>query len=253
MPGTSTDTNLRGVKILFDEASHVYSSTINGNEIKYISGTTFIHKFFPEFDADKIAPFSAKKEGCTVEEIKQKWKQIGIEAVTFGTRVHEVCEDTLLNRPIRNKPTTEKEKIVFKNAESISKIIREKFRILGVEKIVFDENLKIAGTIDLFAQNNLGTYLILDHKTNKSIDFENKYGEKALPPIEELDNCNFNTYTLQLNLYEFILRYSGYVPKNAKFKRAIIHHTTEQSKIIELPDYQEHIKNMVIYHLANNK
>lgn len=253
MPGTSSDINLRGVKILFDEASHVYSSTINGNEIKYISGTTFIHKFFPEFDADKIAPFSAKKEGCTVEEIKKKWKQIGIEAVTFGTRVHEVCEDILLNRQIRNTPKDEKEQVVFKNASAISKTIREKFKILGVEKIVFDETLKIAGTIDLFAQNDVGTYLVLDHKTNKSIELENKYGEKALPPIEELDNSNFNTYALQLNLYEFILRYSGYVPKNAKFKRAIIHHTLDRSKIIELPDYQDHIKNMIIYYLANNK
>ena len=39
--------------------------------------------------------------------------------------------------------------------------------ILGIEKIVFDHRLKLAGTIDLFAKSRKdGSYLIIDHKTN---------------------------------------------------------------------------------------
>ena len=252
MPSTSKATNPHGIEVTFDEKSHIYSSIINGKEIKYSSGTGFVHSFFPEFDVDRIAPLSAKKEGCTVEEIKAKWKQAGLEAVTFGTRVHEVCEDILLDRQIRNTPLSEKEEETFNKAGEMTRRIKDRLEILGVEKIVFNEELQLAGTIDLFAKSKKdGTYWILDHKTNKTIDTANAYNEKALRPIEKLDNCNFNIYALQLNLYEFLLRWTGYVPPDAEFRRAILHHTMLQSRFIELPDYQNYIKDMMICFLSN--
>ena len=99
MPGSSKAKHPSGAIIEFFENTHKYISIIKGQEINYISGTTFIHKFFPAFDADgKIAERCAIKEGCTVEEIKAKWAQAGKEASMLGTKVHECCEDIILGK-----------------------------------------------------------------------------------------------------------------------------------------------------------
>lgn len=53
----------------------------------------------------------------------------------------------------------------------MAKSFYDRLDILGVEKIVFSPSLRLAGTIDLFARSRKdGTYLIIDHKTNASID-----------------------------------------------------------------------------------
>ena len=41
-------------------------------------------------------------------------------------------------------------------------------------------------------------------KNNQFSNKSNKF-QKGTPPIEHLDDCNFNQYSLQLNLYKHIL------------------------------------------------
>ena len=73
---------------------------------------------------------------------------------------------------------------MFDNAVKSAKALYNKLDIVGVEKIVFSPYLKIAGTIDLLAKSKKdGSYVIVDHKTNKSIDIEDKWNKFALPPI----------------------------------------------------------------------
>lgn len=253
MPGSSKAKHPRGWEIEFFEDSHKYVSTINGQEVKYISGTQFLHKFFKPFDPDgEIARRCAVKEGCTVDEIKEKWAKAGREASALGTKVHECCEDIELGRKeLRNKPATEKEDKMFEHAVSMAKRFYNGFDILGVEKIVFSPSLKIAGTIDLFARSKKdGTYIIGDHKTNKSIDLEDKWNKFALPPISHLHDINSVSYGLQLSLYEYLLKREGYVPRDAKFKRFLNHITVDGAKLIPMPDYSLEIRDMFISHLV---
>lgn len=77
----------------------------------------------------------------------------------------------------------------------------EKFRqgldVLGVEKIVFNPFLPrpIAGTIDLLARSRKdGSILILDWKTNKSIDQENRWDKYGLDPIKHVPDLNYWHY-----------------------------------------------------------
>ena len=70
MPGCSTAKNPSGVEITFQEDNHEYFSIINGKKLNYVSGTTLIGKYFEEFDADKIAPFSARKLGELMATLK---------------------------------------------------------------------------------------------------------------------------------------------------------------------------------------
>lgn len=253
MPGSSKAKHPRGWEIEFFEDSHKYVSVINGQEVKYISGTQFLHKFFKPFDPDgEIARRCAVKEGCTVDEIKEKWAKAGREASALGTKVHECCEDTELGRKeLRNKPANEKEAKMFEHAVSMAKRFYAGFDILGVEKIVFSPSLKIAGTIDLFARSKKdGTYIIGDHKTNKSIDLEDKWNKFALPPISHLHDINSVCYGLQLSLYEYLLKREGYVPRDAKFKRFLNHITVDGAQLIPLPDYSLEIRDMFISYLA---
>lgn len=252
MPGTSTSINSSGVKITFEEKTHKYWSVIDNKEIRYVSGTTFVHKFIPEFDEMRVSAMVAKKRGVTQQEILDEWHQKRDESCYFGTKVHETAEDVLTSRPFRNVPQTPRDEIVFNRAKSFATKFKNELDILGVEQIVFDHRLKIAGTIDLLARSRKdGTILILDWKTNDTIKRENSF-EKCLYPINHLDNCNFYHYALQLSLYQYLLIFGGYYPKNTKFKRALIHINTVEAEVIQVPDLTSEIKDMVINYLSKN-
>lgn len=252
MPATSTAVNPHGITIKFEEWGHKYSSIIDNKELVYVSGTQFLHQFFKPFDEDgSIAKRCAEKEGVTVDEIKARWATAGKVASGFGTRVHEICEDTILNRPTRNTAVNLKEEIVFKHATNAAAKLRDNFEILGVEKIIFNEKLKLAGTIDLFCKKkNEDVYYILDWKTNKKIDTVNNFGQKGLGPISHLDDCAAVHYGLQLNLYEYLLKFTGYIPKNSTVKKILLHVTELGIDKIALPDYQTEIRDMLISDLT---
>lgn len=251
MPSTSVDRNPQGLEITFTEYNHKYVSPNpdGSGEIEYISGTQFLKNFFMPFDPDGlIAERCAKREGITVEEIQQRWKQKGIEASKFGTKVHETIEDTILRNQYRNIATNQKEELAFKNAKLIGTKLLKTLDIIGVEKIVFNHKLKLAGTIDLFGKSRKepNTYVIIDHKTNKEIETENKYNKFALDPISHIPDNSFYHYALQLNLYQYLLKYGKYVPHDAKFKLILNHCNDSTIKLIELPDLQTEISYMII-------
>ena len=251
MPGTSTSSNPSGVKITFEEKSHKYWSIVDGKEIQYISGTTFVHNFIPKFDELKVSAIIAKKNGVSQQSILDEWHRKRDESCYFGTKIHETAEDVLNGRPFRNVPQTLRDEIVFNRAKSFATKFKKELDILGVEQIVFDYRLRIAGTIDLLARSKKdGTILILDWKTNDTIKRENSF-EKCLYPINHLDNCNFYHYALQLSLYQYLLIFGGYYPKNTKFKRVLIHINAVEVEVIQVPDLTSEIKDMTIdYHLT---
>lgn len=256
MPACSTTKNPRGISITFTEADHRYVSVIDGKKLTYTSATTLIGRYFNPFDpTGKITERCAAKEGISVEELKARWSEKGRESTRLGTRMHEVCEDIILGRNMRNSPENIIEKKRFDNAIDMSRKLKQRLEILGVEKLIFDDRLQIAGTIDLFAKsrkdNNL--YYIIDHKSNQEIEQENKYGKFCLAPIQHLPDIAYYHYALQLNLYEFLLKFGGYVSKDAKFKHVLNHVTAEQGKLIMLPNLQLEIKDIVIDFLLNSK
>jgi ATP-dependent exoDNAse (exonuclease V) beta subunit len=251
MPGCSKAKHPSGVEIAFTEDDHRYASVVNGKEIEYTSGTTFVHKFFPEFDPDgKILERCALREGKTPAQLKKEWDDNRDASCLFGTRVHAICEDVLLARERRFKPKDDRERGTFERGAEMANLFRQKLDVLGVEKIVFSPYLPrpIAGTVDLLARSRKdGSILILDWKTNKSIDRENRWNKFGLDPIRHVPDLNYWHYSLQLSLYQYLLTFGKYVPEGSKFKRAIIHLTETGHEIIQLPDLTSEIKDMVIW------
>lgn len=248
MPHCSTARNPRGVEIVFTEEDHKYTSVINGKQISYMSGTQFLGKYFPQFDPDgSITKKCALKEGISPEELKKRWADKGKESCRLGTRMHERLEDLFLSRQVRNTPEDDTEKKRFDNAVSIGQKIMQRLDIVGVEKIVFSDQLGIAGTIDFLGKSKKdGTYIIIDHKSNAKIEQDNFWKKFCLGPLSHVPDNSFYHYALQLNLYEYLLKHEQYVQKDAKFALFLNHVTADKAQLIKLPDMQSEIKDLMI-------
>lgn len=71
----------------------------------------------------------------------------------------------------------------------------------------------IKGRFDaLFRNKRTGKWVIIDWKSSKSIDMNNRY-QKLLGPLKIYDDCNYITYTIQGYFYKTALLYSGYLPE----------------------------------------
>lgn len=181
--------------------------------------------------------------------MKARWAAKGKESCRLGTRCHETIEDVLLGRQLRNVAEDETEAKRFENGMAMAKKIMGAAEIVGVEKIVFDYELGIAGTIDLLARSKKdGTWLIIDHKTNAEIPErnENQWNKFGLGPVSHVPDTAFWHYALQLNLYEYLLKYGKYVPAGAKFRLFLNHVLPSGAKMIELPDMQLEIRDLVV-------
>jgi hypothetical protein len=75
-----------------------------------------------------------------------------------------------------------------------------------VEWMIFDEDVRLAGSIDFVALNPDGTLTIYDWKRCKEIKKTNSFGDFAMTEcISHLPDTNYWHYALQLNTYKTIL------------------------------------------------
>ena len=222
--------NQNGLKVCFESKGHVYRVFDGDQQLKYkpISVTTLIHKYQKPFDLEGMSALCAKKEGVTQQEIKDRWAKINKTACRHGTRMHSVAERIFNDEFVDDSTFTPEQQVVFKQIEAVVKKMKERPYDYESEKIIFDPAIDVAGTVDLIGRNrDTGEYILIDWKTNKRIRMDNEYGETFLSPIDELPDCEFNLYGLQLALYERILKEGGYVDKAAKFRKFICHFHAE--------------------------
>lgn len=193
----------RDSHISFQENGHIYD--INGDKY-YKSCTTWVKSFFEKFDADAIIDrMMAKSDwpdskyfGMTKEEIKAQWSANGAKSAEYGTTMHAVIED-YYNGIIRECINPEYE--YFKNFAKD----HEHLTPYRTEMMVYDEDIRICGSIDMLFQNEDGSLSIYDWKFAKELNMTSPYRKKALNPIQEMDDCNYTHYSLQLNTYRIIL------------------------------------------------
>ena len=194
----------RDLMITFQEGPHIY--TINGDS-SYTSVTTFNHKHFDVFDADNIIDNmmnshkweSNKYCGMSKNEIKELWKNNGKNAAEAGTKLHYDIECFYNNSPNINDTDEYRFFLRF----SINHNTLTPYR---TEWMIFHENYKIAGSIDMVFQNEDGTLSIYDWKRCKDIKKTsswNKFSKNDI--ISHIPDTNYWHYCLQLNTYKFIL------------------------------------------------
>jgi ATP-dependent exoDNAse (exonuclease V) beta subunit len=210
---TNRNKHPRDDRISFEPISHTYQirDTKDDSNIEtFISATTIIHKYFPEFDSDAVIQKMMKSSswkkspyfGMTVDEIKEKWEQNRVTAAAKGTQVHDWIENFYLGGMIPPSKEAEESKS-FQNFLEFHKDYG--WNPYRTEWRVFTEDYKVAGSIDIiFEGSSPGKIKVYDWKNSKEIKTENRY-EKGLEPLNHLPNSNFYHYSLQLNLYKWIL------------------------------------------------
>ena len=246
MKATKKAYNPEGIEIRFYEDEHKYETD---NCKDFTSATTFIHKFFPEFDSDTISKRYAKKHDRTQQDVLDEWNAINVEANLQGTNVHLYCENKLIGKKLP-EPRNEKEvKIRVYADEAIDKLLAQ-YELVETEKIIFSEKHKIAGTIDLVLRDKkTGEIVLLDWKTNKEIVLSSYWKKYGFCPVEHLESVNYNHYSLQLNLYRYLLLKENYYENVGGMK--IVHLKPDGGKWYDIGDMRKEILKMV--HYKDNK
>jgi len=230
--------------IHFDEPTHIY--TVKGSSKGITSITTFLHSFFPHFDADAVIKNMMKSKkwpeskwfGMTPKEIKDTWNSSGKEASEAGTAMHLGIE-MVMNGAEALVEESIKQTIEWKYFWNYWKKDIEIWEPWRTEWEVWDEDLKLAGSIDMIYRNRKdGTFAIYDWKRSKEIKTENSF-QSGFGPVSHLPDSNYWHYTLQLNLYRWLLeKHYGVVvsemaliilhPNNKNYKKYILNRLDEE-------------------------
>jgi ATP-dependent exoDNAse (exonuclease V) beta subunit len=226
----------RDSNIEFYEGPHIY--TLNGSTIKFTSVTTLVHLQFEQFNADKILnnifnknPIPEKYHGKTKESVKAEWEENRDSAASAGTKLHQNIEDYFNGRHVNNESIEWKYFLKFHTDNLQLKPYR-------TEWVVYDESIKIAGSIDMVTENPDHTLTIYDWKRSKAILKSNSFNKfSTSQTIGHIPDSNFWHYSLQLNIYKSIIeRQYNKTVKDLFLVCLHPNHSTYQ--LIKCPDLQ---------------
>lgn len=244
----------------FNEQNHTYT---NEEGILYTSATAFVKKFVPPFERDKIAAKFAKKNKRTIEDVLNEWKQVSEDALKKGTAYHKIKEEELLG--MGSVLIEDEEHLIFPSIyEGDIKISNTLKLEPGIypELIMWSDKYKIAGQADYIEITKSGKINITDYKTSKEIKqhaFQKWDGTKQMMsfPLNNFEDCNFNHYCIQINLYAFLIKQHN---RNLKIGDLKVEHVvcklneeTGQVEVTEvitykIPNLQEDIKRALEYY-----
>lgn len=240
----------RDSRIVFYEEGHVYE--VNGDR-GYISTTTFIHRFFSVFNAVEVIRKmrlsknwpSSPYNGQTDEQIMKIWDDKKQKAATLGTLMHAFIED-FYNQA---GPSDDERALRIGREILLFEAFARDFQVYTpyrTEWCVFDEEFKIAGSIDMVFlrdSSNPDRVCIFDWKRVPELKKRNPF-QKALPPLFPLDDCNFVHYSLQLNMYRHILQ-KHYGKIVEEMKLVLIHPENDSYKVHDVPIMEAEISRML--------
>lgn len=265
---SSRHSHPRDTNIVFFEEGHKYC-ILNDSSSQYMSVTTWNHKHFPHFDADEVIKNMMKgnswKEGhrywgLNPEQIKQLWDSNKNAVAGAGTDLHYEIECFHNNKQLHNAYTNKELYENYMNEHGThleTKPLEWQYFIHFIkdhlhlkpyrtEWIIYDEDAKIAGSIDMVYENPDGSLSIYDWKRAKNITRINHFNKFALHPlICHLPDSNFWHYSLQLNTYKHILE-TKYGKKINGLFLVRLHPDAEEKtyELIQLPDLSSEIQEL---------
>lgn len=235
----------------FIETTHKYLDEEN----KEYTPVTYLIKTYQEYvDWNAIADKKAKKLGnITKEELQAQWAHKRDAAAARGTAYHKMKEDELL-------ASTDLKVIGYHTDSNLTKedpTMLLEDNTTYVEKMIWSKRFRVCGTADLVEVVE-GKINIKDYKTNEKLDFESykhwRDGSKRLLfPVQHLDDCNFNHYQLQVNLYMYMLLQQNRHLKMGKME--ILHvvfdenNVYKETRIYPALNMQREAKNLLEHRL----
>jgi uncharacterized protein (DUF2132 family) len=198
--------------------------------------------------------------GLTAEEIKQQWSNNSSAVSGAGTNLHFEIECFMNNPDIESsckgykhadlhnaylKKEKEKEEIEWDYFINFVKDHPE-LKPYRTEWTIYDEELKISGSIDMVYENPDGTLSIYDWKRSKDITRVNNFNKFAINKlICHMPDSNFWHYALQLNTYKRILE-RKYDKTVTDLYLVRLHPDAEEKNydLIKLPDLTKEIDEL---------
>lgn len=234
----------RDTRITFNQKNHIYQIDNNPDTI---SVSQLIDRFFPEFDsytaASRLNP-SHELFGLDVDVIVETWRQNAMEQANLGTRLHNEIENFYNQREYDNSQIEFEYFQNFLAAYPNMKPYRTEWRI-------FDEELMIAGTVDMVYKRPNGDFYIFDWKRSKNVvnpddtiklsDPNNAFTEFAFGELNHLTNDSYNKYLLQQNIYRHILE-SKYNLRISSMNLLILHPKYDRYHLVKLPRLEREIE-----------
>lgn len=206
------------------------------------------NKLLETYDLDEVT-FNG-----TQQDILDEWAKTNKESCERGTKIHAEMENKYYAKP----------KHTFKNVFGINGefVCKKNNMDLNVEKGIFPEYLvyresedgilKLAGQIDLLVKDGNDIYII-DYKTNKELKFKSYFDTGSRKnimmgyPINNIQDCNFMHYTLQLSTYAWMIQK---INPNFNIKKLIIIHYDHDGNVkhYELDYLKDDVQRMLAYY-----
>lgn len=149
----------------------------------------------------------------TQQEILDSWDEENRRSCERGTKIHAEIENSFYKK----STNISLQKFGIGGKFECKKDYTDLDLEYGVypEYLIYRESddgiLRIAGQVDLIIKSGNDIWII-DHKTNKKIDQKSGYNTqtksnaKMKYPLNNLDDCNFWHYTMQLSTYAWMLQ-----------------------------------------------
>lgn len=248
----------RDKDLFFDPDTHVY--TLANNDRPLTSVTAFISSFFEVYDPyfwlhqdNNLSP-----QELLLKKSEQDHK--GFVARNLGTFMHTQIENFFLGKEVTNEMKLEDEHGV-KHSYSIRQelnyfqdFVQEYMPSpYRTEWMIYDEDLWLAGTLDMLVEEPDGTFTIYDWKRSRRMGRE--FGSAFYPNdrnfrqsgqgiLSHLADTPFVHASLQQNLYKHILK-NKYGIEVKKMYLVILSPTFSRFHKIAVPEMSEEIRLML--------
>nr|DAJ81311.1 MAG TPA: Exonuclease V [Caudoviricetes sp.] len=187
------------------------------------------------------------------QDILDAWDEENRKSCERGTKIHEEIEHSFYDNP----KDISLQKFGLGGKFECRKDYSELDLEYGVypEYLIYRESddgiLRIAGQVDLIVKQG-NEITIIDHKTNKKIDQKSgfdsttKSNAKMKFPLNNLMDCNFYHYTLQLSTYAWMLQkiHPEFIIKDL----IINHYDHKGNNTLYHCEYLKHDVEKMLYH-----
>lgn len=250
----------RDANIRFQEEGHKYTILTDPTS-KYTSCTTWNHSHFAKFDSDAVIASMMRGKnwnptnkywGLTAEQIKQQWATSGASAANAGTQMHYQIEcfmngcphqkyshQDLFNRYPKNTEDSPEFKMFLEFIRNTPNLVPYR-----TEWLIYDENVKISGSVDMVYENPDGSLSIYDWKRSAKIEKTNGFNKWATTEcISHLPDSNFWHYALQLNTYKTIIE-RNYGKRISDMCLVRLHPDSKTYELLKVPILEDEMRDL---------
>ncbi len=191
-------------RVILNPVTHQYFHT--GSDANYASVSSLLNMVKTKFDKAGKAKIVAARENRPAEEIIREWDAKADESRRKGTALHEKIE-AILAQKAETEIDEKLKTLVFDALQAALTAAGVDFGFasdFASELILWHDEFEVAGTADGVYMDD-DKVIIVDWKTNARIDRISPYGQKLAPPFDDIDDCNYNHYALQLSFYAFFI------------------------------------------------